>query len=338
MKVSSILSTLFAFIQLAFALTYEEALEQIGKDGLLHINDKNFQKIVKNENYAFVVFLTADDPRVGCTLCHEFGPQYKAVAYKYMNSLRSDDKELHNPINDSNDKARFIFAHADFSNSRKYFETLGLQAVPRLFYYEPGKGPQLSSYTDEYSFLTNENLDGFQTWISQNVPGLKISNLKVDPPAQKPMFFISLVFIFLIAIVAYNFRSYISSIAQNKYVWIVLSFILIILFISGHMYNEIRHTSSYRRDKDGNILYFSPGHSSQFGAETQILSIVYGALTISLGLLLSYFPTLKDSKMRAFAVLLACTVVSVLYAYIIEAYHIKSPSYPLYLFDTFISN
>ncbi|KAG0681644.1 oligosaccharyl transferase subunit ost3/OST6 [Pichia californica] len=335
MKISAIWSAILLFVQLSCAITYEKVLQNVGKDGLLHINDKNFLKSLKNDDYSLIIFITAEDPRVGCTICHEFGPQYKAMAYQYMNNLRSEDPDTYNPISDSNDKARVIFAYSDFSDSRKYFEQLGLASVPRLFYYEPGKGPQLATFSDEYSFLVSENIENFQNWVAQNVPKLLAKNLKIAPPDQKPLFLLSIVLIVMTAIVLYNFRENVAKIAQNRYVWQILCFVLIILFISGHMYNEIRHTDSYKKDREGNIIYISPGHQNQFGAETQILTVVYGAITIALGLLLSYFPTVKDAKLKVVGTVISCIVVSILYTYIVEMYHIKSPGYPLHLFNVF---
>lgn len=331
MNLKSICAVVLLTVQLACPLTYENALKSLDKDGLLHITDKNYKKMIKNENFGLVVFLTAEDARVGCTLCYQFGPQYKTTAYQYIEHLKNDDGKVYNPIDDPNDKTRIIFAFSDFLDSREYFQTLGLTAVPRMFYYEPGKGPQMGQFSSEFSFLTAENTDGFQRWISGVVPGLEVRALQFEPPASKSMLFTLAVFVVVIITTVYNFKNHILKVVQNRRVWEFLSFCFVILFISGHMYNQIRDPETYKKDKDGNIVYFATGHNLQYAAETQIVSLVYGSVTICLGLLVSFFPSIKDTKKRLLGIACASVVLFFLYSYLVEIYSLKSPSYPLRL-------
>lgn len=333
MQVSYVISAFFLLLQWCCALSYEEAIAMSSSDGLLHITDKNFRQLVKNDDFGLVLFLTADDSRVGCTLCHEFGPKYKAMAYQYMERLKSGDSDMLNPIDSKDDKSRIIFAFSDFMDARKYFELLGLTAVPRLFYYNPGKGPQMATFSDEYSFLAVENTDSFSRWLVQHVPGLELKYLDLVAPQTKSMAVTSIVFLVIAAAVFYSFKSAILKIAKNKALWEFSSICLIILFISGYMYNQIRNTEVYRQDKNGNIVYFAPGHNQQFGAETQIISIVYALFTISLFALISYLPKFSNTHLRLVFTVVACTVSFFLYSYLVEAYRIKSPHYPFHLYS-----
>ncbi|ODQ46584.1 hypothetical protein PICMEDRAFT_52302 [Pichia membranifaciens NRRL Y-2026] len=319
MKLGSIWAGLLLAMHLACALTYENALKALGKDGLLHITDKNYKQLVKNEDFALVVFLTAEDSRVGCTLCHQFAPQYKTTAYQYVEHLKNDDK------------ARVIFAFSDFLESKDYFQMLGLTAVPRLFYYEPGKGPQMSKFSSEFSFVTAENTDGFQRWVSSAVPRMDLKSLQIETPASKSILFTLAVFVLVLASVGYKFKNHILDVVQSRRVWEFLSFGLIVLFISGYMYNQIRSPETYKKDKDGNIVYFATGHNTQYAAETQVVSLVYGLVTICLGLLLKFLPSVKDVKKRFIGVITISVIVFFLYSYLVEIYALKSPGYPLRL-------
>lgn len=332
MKVSAIWMALLMLVQLSWAITYEKALESTEKDGLLHLTDKNYKKMLKNDDFSLVIFFTADDPRVGCNLCQQFSPEYKSMVYQYSQNLKNSDPNTYNPIDDEDDKSRVIFAYADFMSARTYFELMQMRSVPRLFYYEPGKGPRMTAFNDEYVFLSTENLVGCQRWIAQNVPKLTVSSLQFTPEPAKSMFFTSLVLLGLVAFVAYKFRSHVATVIKNKTLWLAFCFGLIILFISGHMYNEIRHTESYKKDKNGVIMYFATGHNTQYGAETQIMSIVYGLLTFSVTAILKFLPTMTDAKKRALGSVVACVAIFFVYSYMIEAYRIKSPNYPLHLF------
>lgn len=331
MKLGSIWAGLLLAMHLACALTYENALKALGKDGLLHITDKNYKQLVKNEDFALVVFLTAEDSRVGCTLCHQFAPQYKATAYQYVEHLKNGDGKVYNPADDPDDKARVIFAFSDFLESKDYFQMLGLTAVPRLFYYEPGKGPQMSKFSSEFSFVTAENTDGFQRWVSSAVPRMDLKSLQIETPASKSILFTLAVFVLVLASVGYKFKNHILDVVQSRRVWEFLSFGLIVLFISGYMYNQIRSPETYKKDKDGNIVYFATGHNTQYAAETQVVSLVYGLVTICLGLLLKFLPSVKDVKKRFIGVITISVIVFFLYSYLVEIYALKSPGYPLRL-------
>lgn len=59
-----LLSQILLLATSILALTYDEALKLVSKDGLLHITEKNYRKFIKNENFALIVFLTSDDSRV----------------------------------------------------------------------------------------------------------------------------------------------------------------------------------------------------------------------------------------------------------------------------------
>lgn len=97
------------------------------------------------------------------------------------------------------------------------------------------------------------------------------------------------------------------------------------------MYNQIRNTQTFKKDRDGNIEYFATGHNTQYGAETQILSIIYGVLTACLYGIIKYLPLLKDSRLKLIGTLTCCFIAFFSYSYIVQFYHYKSPSYPFYL-------
>lgn len=336
MNLFSIISYLLLSLHTVFAISYEEALSEVGKDGLLHITDKNYKKLMKNNDYGLVVLLTADDPRVGCTLCVQFTPSYKAMAQSYYNNLFDDESLMINPIDSKDDKSKIIFGISDYLSAKEFFGLLQLTAVPRLFYYAPGKGPQLSQFTNEFSFLAVENTDGFIRWISGNVPGLDIKFLKNVQPPSKSILLTLIIILLSSIIVLYKFQSQIFSIVQSKKVWEFLSIGSIILLISGYMYNQIRNAEMYKVDKDGVIHYFAQGHNVQFGTETQIMSIIYTTLFAGLFIIIQVLPQLKNPRNKLILSITASTIMFIAYSYIIAVYKLKSPSYPFQLLRSLV--
>lgn len=330
-----LLSQILLLATSILALTYDEALKLVSKDGLLHITEKNYRKFIKNENFALIVFLTSDDSRVGCTLCTEFGPKYKAIAKQYMQNLKDETSGMHNPIDSADDKERVIFAVSDYLQAKSYFERMQITAVPKLLYYEPGQGPQLTSFSNEFSFLSVENTDGYTRWITQLVPGIELKYLDAKPPASKSGFIISIMGFIAVLFGLFKYRNIAVNFGQNKNVWQFVSLALIILFISGHMYNQIRNPDLYKTDSQGKIHYIAVGHNIQYGSETQAVTVIYGLLSAILILLIRMIPTINKPTTKLLTSAACCIASIVLYSYIVEIYRIKSGSYPFHLWPVF---
>lgn len=327
----TLLSHLLFLVTSILAITYDEALKLASKDGLLHITEKNYKQVIKNENFALIVFLTSEDSRVGCTLCTEFGPKYKAIAKQYMQNLKDELSGMYNPIDSAEDKERVIFAISDYLEARSYFERMQVTAVPKLLYYEPGNGPQLSEFNNEFSFLSVENTDSYTRWITGLVPGLELKYLDAQPPAPKSAFIISILGFLTVLFGLFKYRKIAINFLQNKNVWQFASLTLIILFISGYMYNQIRNPDFYKIDNQGKVHYVAVGHNLQYGSETQALTVIYGLISAVLILLIRMVPTINKPTIKLLTSVACCIGSILLYSYIIEIYRIKSGSYPFHL-------
>ena len=85
----------------------------------------------------------------------------------------------------------------------------------------------------------------------------------------------SIVTIFMGAFTLFTVSSpYILPVLQNRNLWAVISLIAILLFTSGHMFNNIRKVPYVVGDGRGGINYFAAGFSNQFGMETQIIAAI----------------------------------------------------------------
>lgn len=67
---------------------------------------------------------------------------------------------------------------------------------------------------------------------------------------------------------------YMLPIIQNRNVWATISLIGILLFTSGHMFNQIRKVPYVVGDGRGGVSYFAGGFQSQYGLETQIIAFM----------------------------------------------------------------
>lgn len=65
---------------------------------------------------------------------------------------------------------------------------------------------------------------------------------------------------------------YLSPVFQSRNLWAAISLMVILLFISGHMFNHIRKVPYVTGDGRGGINYIVPGFQQQLGLETQIVA------------------------------------------------------------------
>ena len=65
---------------------------------------------------------------------------------------------------------------------------------------------------------------------------------------------------------------YVIPVIQNRNLWAALSLIAILLFTSGHMFNQIRKVPYVTGNGKGGVTYFAGGFQNQLGMETQVIA------------------------------------------------------------------
>jgi OST3 / OST6 family. len=76
---------------------------------------------------------------------------------------------------------------------------------------------------------------------------------------------------------------YVLPVVQSRTVWAAITLISILLFTSGHMFNQIRNVPYVAGDGRGGIAYFAHGFQNQYGLETQIVAALCKFSSLSLG-------------------------------------------------------
>ncbi|RPB29570.1 hypothetical protein L211DRAFT_832278 [Terfezia boudieri ATCC MYA-4762] len=288
--------------------------------GPISLSDKSFEDLTSApRNYTALVLLTALDPRFGCHLCKEFQPEFDLLATSWLKKHK-----------DSNG---FFFANLDFSNGRQTFQKLGLTSAPVLYLfpatYGPTSKPNASPEPLRYEFLpVQHQADSVSHFVSQNTP----FTLPVHRPVDyiKPLLFIStLAFLALFLTLA---LPHLLPLLTHPTLWAAVSLISILVFISGHMFNHIRHTPYVGHNpKTGAANYIAGGFSTQFAAESQIIGLVYAFLsfgTIALGMKI---PRTREPKKQGVAVAVWTAVVLMLFSFLMAVFKVKNGGYPFWL-------
>jgi oligosaccharyltransferase complex subunit gamma len=116
-------------------------------------------------------------------------------------------------------------------------------------------------------------------WLARHLPD------RPHPPVKRPINWMkwgmSITILAGIATGAAVAWPYVLPIVQNRNIWATLSLIAILLFTSGHMFNQIRNVPYVTSDGHGGINYFAGGFQNQLGLETQIVAAMCAFLSPS---------------------------------------------------------
>ncbi|CAG8438458.1 1850_t:CDS:2 [Funneliformis mosseae] len=255
--------------------------------GVVELDSNLYDEFVSApRNYSIAILLTALEPQINCVPCKEFDPEFRLVANSWLWS--------------GNDPSRLYFGILDFKNGREIYARLNLNNAPTLFYFPPTIGPfaQKVFEQDRYDF----NRRGF---TAESLASFLAHHLGTEIPISRPLnyFSIFLSIFFLLAGLAVLKLMYptIQSIILKKNIWTALSLVIILMMISGHMWNHIRG-APYISIHSGKVNYVAHGYSNQLGIESQIVALIYGVSALSVVSLIISVPKIEDKTKQRFGV------------------------------------
>lgn len=183
-------------------------------------------------------------------------------------------------------------------------------------------------------------------WIARHLPN------RPHPPVSRPINYIGWAVTIVSALgiggVVFKAWPYILPVIQNRQVWAGLSLIGILMFTSGHMFNQIRKVPYVAGDGRGGISYWASGFQSQFGLETQIVAFMckhsdrpgdIASLLTTLDGVLSFAtislavkaPRTRDPKIQQLIVIVWGSVLVLMYSFLLSIFKVKNPGYPFKL-------
>lgn len=323
------LLNLIFVISCAFALTSQEVRSKYTKGrSILKINNNNYDEIFNSEkDFYIVTLITASSANIGCILCNEVQPYFQLVADSYQTNLQKFGLK--------EDEPELIFAIADFSDSREFFQKLSLNNVPKVYMYKPtskaASHNMLTSF-EEFSLITGDYGTNMISWIQNFVKSKDLFEIHV--PVNYTSIAITAMTSMAFFILILKKFHWVVKIITNKNLWQAIAILWIILFISGYMYNVVRGAPYMKPSRDGQPLtmenYFASGFQQQFSIETQILSLIYGLLLVfTVGL--SKVGKKPSSKIQVLSTIGISLLVLAGYSGLINCFQVKSGSYPFHL-------
>ncbi|KAL2205590.1 OST3/OST6 family protein [Sarocladium strictum] len=290
------------------------------KTSPIKLSETTYKSITATpRDYSVAVLLTALDTRFGCQLCRDFQPEWDLLGKSWTKG-------------DKKGQSRMLFGTLDFADGREVFMSLGLQTAPVLMLFHPTTGPHAVAGSDpiRYDFTSGPGTaEQVHSWLSRQTPD------RPHPAVKRPinwMRWISTAAILLVSVTVMATASpYVLPVVQNRNLWAAISLIAILLFISGHMFNQIRKVPYVAGDGKGGISYFAGGFQTQYGLETQIVAAIYGVLSFCVISLAVKVPRIADSSTQRVAVFAWGAVIFLMYSFLLSVFRVKNGGYPFSL-------
>ncbi|CAG8565593.1 8009_t:CDS:2 [Diversispora eburnea] len=228
--------------------------------GVVELDSDLYDEFVaKPRNYSMIILLTAMEPQINCQPCKEFDPEFRLVAKSWQSSR--------------NEHSRLYFGILDFKKGREVYAKLNLNNAPTMFYFPPTTGPYAKEISEPNRYEFNRrgfSAEGFASYLSGHV-GIQV-------PVKRPINFFAIfvsIFVILGTLAAIKLLyPFIKKVFQNRNTWAAISLVIILMMISGHMWNHIRGPP-YVLQNNGQISYIASGFSNQLGMESQIVAMMY---------------------------------------------------------------
>jgi len=292
------------------------ALAASSPGGVIKLDSQSFDAITAaHRDWSVVVQLTAMGTEFKCAPCKQFDPNYHAVS-KAWRKVSAKERDSH------------FFASLDFHDGRDIFMRLGLNSAPFVNFYPATVGPYAPSGNKEpWSYDFNSNAFDALTLSEQLSRSTPLPIPYKEPLNYTLVLSAGATFIFTL-ITARFFWVYFSGALTSRWTWGFITIVTSLVMCSGFMFVRIRGMPMAVNNKSGGASWIASGFQSQYGMETQVISILYGALAFSFIALILLVPKIPTAGRQRAGVYLWTTAMMVLYSLLITFFRIKNPGYP----------
>lgn len=336
LQLAALATLLLALAAAALSKAELLAAAHTSKGHTIDVNDNNYKQLLQGpRDFHAVLLMTLTSSQLNCVLCNEFKPEYELVASSWLqehpNGLDTDDAADSAAEGHARD---VFFFYSEFKESRELFSLFQLNNIPKVFYLPPTKSRAATEYLQnhqEYQFFAGEHRDLLVAWLRDRT-GLQFP---IHVPPDYTRIVSNIVLVATAVMLGRVFWRHVTRVLTLRAVWGAVLLAVILLLISGYMFNQIRGVPYVRESGNGQVEYFAPGQQSQYGVETQILSFVYGCLSLFVIVLVKKVPEVKNSQVRLLAVAVVSALIFVFYLLLVSIFGLKGMGYPYRLLSIF---
>lgn len=317
-----VVTTLVTNVLAGFSNSELLGMAKSHRNKVITLNDQNYQEILGGpRDYHLFVLLTSDSPQINCALCREFKPDFEIVSNSWF-------KEHPQGVSvDEETPKNIYFLSSEFMESRSFFEIFQLNNIPKVYYFPPSQSSSPKNFINEkleYQFFSGEHKELVKNWITE----LTGNQINIFIPPDYSRIIINAVATFVLVVSLKIFHKQALAFISSRYLWSAFSLIAVLLLTTGYMFNQIRGVPYVRDLGNGNIQYIVPGQQNQFGVETQILSFIYGFLSLLVVVLIKKAPEIKSPSIQFITVGILTGLIFVFYSIYLSIFDMKGTGYP----------
>ncbi|KAI0362215.1 oligosaccharyl transferase subunit OST3/OST6 family [Trametes cingulata] len=301
------------YVPFCIAASTHEKLVQLAasNNGVIKLDENLYNLLTSpKRNWSASIQFTAMDPRRRCGPCKEFDPSFNAVA-KAWTKVPPAERDSH------------FFATVDFDDAMGVFQKLGLQSAPVVQIHPATEGPRRPANGRTtpiaYDFGNGFDAGPLAEQLSQFTP--------VPIPYKAPIDWARIgTAAGVLLVLASGVRAFLP-VLRSRWVWAAGTVITSLVMTSGFMFVRIRGMPQ----TGGNGQWIAPGYQNQFGQETQVISFIYGLLSLAFLMLTLVTPYQTNPYRQRLQVYLWSGVILVMFSVLISLFRVKNRGYPFKL-------
>jgi oligosaccharyltransferase complex subunit gamma len=310
--------------------------EVIEKLPYTYLTDKNFSRYIvdRPRDYHAVVMFTATSPEYQCNVCilARDGFLEGVTAYTDQNDISHNIEETYSDDTDRLEAAskRLAFFILEAKNSRKIFNDMGLESVPRVYALPPTTSSSPKMRMQDFEINIKDIVTGPKVFLQavSNITGVQI-DMRSHPG---PTLLLLSIFAYLLALLITN------AVAEPEKalfwyrapaVWGTVTAICFCVGVSGSIFCVIRSPPWYGPGRGGDIQVFAGQGREQFVLE----GFVIAGITMMLSLVL--VGTKKAAQLPIpgairHALVIACVAIFIAIGIeLTQTYQFKTPWYSI---------
>ncbi|CAH7670348.1 hypothetical protein BY996DRAFT_4228551 [Phakopsora pachyrhizi] len=299
------------------------SLTKAGK-GIAPLNDKLFDEIISGSprNFSITLVLTALGSQFQCIPCQTFDKEYQLLSQQWQKQPR-EIRESH------------FFAMLDYKEGKNTFQKLGLNTAPQARNYLPTEGPKAVNDPKHEVINFDFNRGGPEVLKAEYFSDWAIKTAGLPQFFKRPpdyaKIFASLCTILATLIITKVAWPVVRFVFQSRYIWAILVLPVVLLMISGQMWVQIRSPPYAVRGQNGAPSYIAGGYSNQLGAETFVISGIYGTLAFASYTLAFTVAKLDDPVRQRVAFYVWLGILVGLASVLVNIFRMKNGGYPFKL-------
>ncbi|XP_006910263.1 magnesium transporter protein 1 [Pteropus alecto] len=287
-----------------------QLMEWTNKRPVIRMNGDKFRRLVKAppRNYSVIVMFTALQLHRQCVVCKQADEEFQILAnsWRYSSAFTN----------------RIFFAMVDFDEGSDVFQMLNMNSAPTFINF-PAKGKPKRGDTYELQ-VRGFSAEQIARWIADRTD----VNIRVIRP---PNYAGPLMLGLLLAVIGglvYLRRSNMEFLF-NKTGWAFAALCFVLAMTSGQMWNHIRGPPyAHKNPHTGHVNYIHGSSQAQFVAETHIVLLFNGGVTLGMVLLCEAATSDMDLGKRKIMCVAGIGLVVLFFSWMLSIFRSKYHGYP----------